>query len=147
MEGAQPDTMILLGTESIMFGDTDASGIGHYLAQLRLFERAEYFFMKAIGVHPPERDLGVHYPRVHLEVDYLSPVHYGDEVELSAGVERIGTSSYTLAIAIRNVTTQAAAMRGHLTVVTVSRETGRPIPIPDPLRTALNRYRNTDGTP
>lgn len=133
--------MITVGYDEVMFSDTDASGIGHFVHQLRLFERAEYGLMEAIDHSLPvlfsETSLAV--PRVHLEVDYRSPLRYGNRLELKAGISRIGGTSYTIAIEVFNLTTGRVAMTGNIVVVIIDKTTQRPVTIEEGLRKALER--------
>ncbi|AEJ39831.1 thioesterase superfamily protein [Sulfobacillus acidophilus TPY] len=134
--------MTLEETDIVMMGETDASGIGHFIGQLRLLERAEFYFMKAIGL-PYHADMFDDYllPRVHLDVDYLDPLHFADQVQYDVTVSRIGRTSFTLAITVRRLPDAVDAMRGAITLVLLDAKTGRPTPLPDPWRRQLARYQ------
>ncbi|MBI0378663.1 acyl-CoA thioesterase [Streptomyces albiflaviniger] len=71
--------------------DTDASGHYHNAAVVRFVEAAEAALMRERGV--------VGYfgaaPRVRYEVDFASPLWFGQEVTTVLAVERVGTSSMT----------------------------------------------------
>ena len=137
--------MIFQGYDTVMFGDVDASGIGHFAHQVRFLERAEFLFMQHVNLPPREWFLA-HYlfPRVHLEVDYTSPLHFGDEMRLDVQVGHLGTSSYSLAINVFNLTTQKMSMKAKLVMVVLDPKTERPTPIPQNLREAFTPYLATD---
>ncbi|MBX5467196.1 MAG: acyl-CoA thioesterase [Firmicutes bacterium] len=127
--------------EPVMFRDTDATGIGHYLGMLRFLERGEYALMEAIGVL--NRSLlqeRYHFPRVHLSVNYRHPIRFGDRLRVRTWVQRIGTTSYTLGMEVTNPAREQLCFDAEITVVVVDPETMRPVPIPEPLRAALAQH-------
>jgi 4-hydroxybenzoyl-CoA thioesterase len=86
-----------LFTTSILvrFGDLDAAGIAYYPNLVNfLHEAFEDFFAGHVGRPYPEvyRE-GLGFPTVKVEMEFLSPVHYGDRVDISVTVERVGRSS------------------------------------------------------
>src|SRR5260370_34749528 len=117
----------------IRFVDTDASGRIHYTAMLRHFEAAEFEFMRSLG--DPYGSLEGSYPRVHVECDYLSALVCDDLISTAVTVDRVGSTSYTLAFAV-SVEGRAAAKR-KITVVCIDRKAQRPQPIPEPLAESL----------
>lgn len=79
----------------VRFGDLDAAGIAYYPNLVNfLHEAFEDFFAGHVGRPYPEvfRD-GLGFPTVKVEMEFLSPVHYGDHVDIKVTVERIGRSS------------------------------------------------------
>src|SRR5215475_579831 len=105
----------------IRFSDTDLSQRIHYTAMFRHFEAAEQEFLRAIGfsfIGSPElKDIGL--PRVHVECDFSSDLRFDDAVDIDVTVERVGTSSFTLAFAA-SVAGRAAA-KGKITAVCLDR--------------------------
>ena len=50
----------------------------------------------AIGIENPLLDVErIGFPTVHMEVDYLKPLRFGDHVEISLGIQKIGKKSVT----------------------------------------------------
>ncbi|WP_280709401.1 thioesterase family protein [Kitasatospora sp. GP30] len=72
--------------------DTDAAGHHHNSAVVRFVEAAEATLMRACGI---TGYFGAA-PRVRYEVDFTSPLWFGQDVTTILVVERIGTSSLTL---------------------------------------------------
>jgi 4-hydroxybenzoyl-CoA thioesterase len=85
-------------TYPIRFSDVDHAGILYYPRFLHYFHCCfEDFFERGIGVRynhllDVER---IGFPTVHMEVDYLKPLRFGDQVEISLGIQKIGTKSVT----------------------------------------------------
>ncbi len=133
--------MIFHGYDTVMFGDVDGSCIGHFAHQVRFLERAEFLFMEHVKLSPRQWFL-THYlfPRVHLDVDYTSPLHFGDEMRFDVQVGHLGTSSYSLVIDVFNLTTGEISMRTRLVIVVLDPGTKRPTPIPQALVDAFTPY-------
>ncbi|CAG0961744.1 MAG: acyl-CoA thioesterase [Planctomycetes bacterium] len=85
-------------TYPIRFSDVDRAGILYYPRFLHYFHCCfEDFFDRALGI-PYNHALDVErlgFPTVHMEVDYLAPLRFGDKVEITLGVEKLGTKSVT----------------------------------------------------
>ncbi|MBI3680029.1 MAG: acyl-CoA thioesterase [Acidobacteria bacterium] len=123
----------------IRFADTDASQRIHYTAMFRHFEASEQEFLHALGcpyTSHEHRDFG--FPRVHVECDFQSEIRYDDLVDIDVTVDRVGTSSFTLAFAAGVAGRNAA--KGKVTVVCLDRHTERSTPLPARLAEALRRY-------
>jgi 4-hydroxybenzoyl-CoA thioesterase len=121
----------------VRFGDLDAAGIAYYPRLVNfLHEAFEDFFRGHVGRPYPEvfRE-GLGCPTVKLEMEFLSPVHYGDHVDVAVVVEQIGRSSvrirYEGAVAGRSV------FRARNTVVVVDMKTFRATPVPEWLKERL----------
>ena len=70
---------------------------------------------------------------------YLSPVAYPQPLEAGLRVDRLGNSSVTWGIAVFADGADQASAHGSFVHVFVDRESGRPVPIPAPIRDALER--------
>lgn len=125
----------------VRFGDLDAAGIAYYprLANF-LHEAFEDFFRGHVGRPYPEvfRE-GLGCPTVKLEMEFISPVHYGDQVQIAVVVEDIGRTSvrvrYEASVEGRPVFT------ARNTVVMVEMKSWRPTHVPDWLRVRLEAAR------
>lgn len=121
------------------FADTDASQRIHYTAMFRYFEAAEQEFLRELGLAystEPFRNYG--FPRVHVECDFLSAIHYDDVLDVEVTVDRVGASSYTLAFGAFQGSRLAA--KGKITVVCLDKLTQRSIAIPETLAIALRAH-------
>ena len=125
----------------VRFGDLDPAGIAYYPNLVNyLHEAFEDFFRGHVGRPYPElyRE-GLGFPTVKLEVEYLRPVQYGDQVDLAVVVEHVGRSSvrlrYEASVQGRPVFT------GRNVVVTVNLKTFETLPVPGWLRERLEAAR------
>jgi YbgC/YbaW family acyl-CoA thioester hydrolase len=125
----------------VRFGDLDAAGIAYYPRLVNfLHEAFEDFFRGHVGRPYPEVfGEGLACPTVKLEMEFQSPVHYGDQVDIGVAVEHVGRTSvrmrYDGSVGGRPV------FRARNTVVMVDMKTFRSIPVPGWLRERLEAAR------
>jgi acyl-CoA thioesterase FadM len=125
---------ILGMTEIVLWAETDASGSFHFTAPLRWAEDAEHALLRAAGGDPGA------FPRRAVNSSYLRPLRAGDKYTVDIGVERIGSSSITYWW--RVLSGDAVCVEGGHTAVHLD-ATGRPVPVPDSLRSALEPHVRT----
>jgi 4-hydroxybenzoyl-CoA thioesterase len=121
----------------VRFGDLDAAGIAYYPRLVNfLHEAFEDFFRGHVGRTYPEvfRE-GLASPTVKLEMEFLSPVHYGDQVDIGVSIEHIGRTS--VRIRYEGSVKGTPVFRARNTVVMVDMKTFRSIPVPAWLRERL----------
>lgn len=126
----------------VPFVDVDASQRIHYTAMFRYMEVAEHTLMRELGVPYATTLRGLAYPRVHLDCDFRGAIQFDDVLTVTARVERIGTSSWTVGFVARNTSTATngdapVVAEGHMTIVAMDPATDRPTPIPEELRRPL----------
>lgn len=118
----------------VRFGDLDAAGIAYYPNLVDFLHQAfEDFFAGHVGRPYPEvyRE-GIGFPTVKVEMEFLSPVHYGDRVEIKVTIERIGRSS--VQIRYEGSVGGYPVFRARNVAVVVDMRTFRSMPLPPWLR-------------
>ena len=113
--------------------DTDAGGRIHFTSAFKWAEEAETELMRKVGV------LGNrwgNFPRRKVEAEYLKVLRFDDEIEVRLRVDNVGRTSVTYAWAIAK--DGEPHVKGRHTVVYVDAD-GRPAPLDDALRAALDR--------
>ncbi len=78
---------------------------------------------------------------VETHCQYFSPIAFPDVAHAGLRVARIGRSSVRYEIGVFRNDEPRAAAQGHFVHVYVARATGRPAPLPDRLRSALEPLR------
>lgn len=137
-------------TIRVPFVDVDASQRIHYTAWFRYMEFAEHQMMRDLGIpYSGSGALGdCNYPRVHLEADFAGAIVYDDLLQVEAAVERVGTSSWTVAFAARHAPGTSKAgddenakplATGKMTIVCMDPRTQRATPLPEELRDRLRQ--------
>ena len=86
-------------TRRIEFADTDMAGIVHFSNFFRFMEFAEVEFLRSRGLNVKMEWEGQHigFPRVAAACDFIKPVTFGDVVDITVTIDRIGTKSVTYA--------------------------------------------------
>jgi YbgC/YbaW family acyl-CoA thioester hydrolase len=81
----------------IEFADTDLSGLVHFSRFFVFMETAEHEFLRSLGaeVHMRYEGHEIGWPRVKATCEYLSPIGFGDEIEIRVLVNRKGSKSMT----------------------------------------------------
>jgi YbgC/YbaW family acyl-CoA thioester hydrolase len=110
--------------------DTDASTLIHFTAVFRWVEAAEMELYRKLGL----LDGAVRLPRRQVEAEYLLPIRFDDELEVTLRVERVGTSSVTYTWDA--VLGGEVAARGRFTAVHTG-PTGRAEPLPERAKALL----------
>lgn len=75
---------------------------------------------------------GVRFVTVRTEIDYRSPLHLGDTVEVSTRVEKIGNTSATFRQVVARSGGTRPAAEARVVIVFTDAQTGEPVPVPQP---------------
>lgn len=75
---------------------------------------------------------GLGFPSVKIEIEFLSPVHYGEHVKVAVSVLKVGRSSVQLEYAAS--VDGRAVFEARQVAVVVDMKTFKPVPLPDWLR-------------
>jgi 4-hydroxybenzoyl-CoA thioesterase len=132
-----------LFTTSILvrFGDLDAAGIAYYPNLVNfLHEALEDFFAGHVGrTYPEVFGAGLGSPTVKVEMEFLSPVRYGDHVQIAVVTEHVGRSSVRMRY--EGSVQGRPVFMARNTMVIVDMATFRPTTIPEWLKEKLESAR------
>jgi acyl-CoA thioester hydrolase len=121
----------------VYYEDTDAGGVVFYANYLKFFERARTEWLRALGIgqHELARVHGCVFVVRHVEIDYLKPAKLDDSLLLRSSITRIGGAS----LSFRQQAWRDGQMlaESNITVVCVGLQTLRPMPLPEPVASAL----------
>lgn len=84
---------------NLTWAETDAAGHNHFSAAVRWLEEGEHDLWRSLGLV----EIIPAVPRVHLDIDYRDRIFFGDTIEVTTGIVRVGTTSATFATAISHV--------------------------------------------
>ena len=133
----------------VPFHDVDSTKRIHFTAMLRYWELAEHELMRSVGFPYVAALEDIAFPRVHISCDFRRAIGYDDELIITAHIEHVGRSSWTVAFTARfaqevNAETQGdkavaggVAAQGQMTIVAMDPQTERAISLPEDLRHAL----------
>jgi len=92
------------------------------------------WMIRHAGLDPQGDVIGV---CVASSCDFRAPASYPEELEVAIGVGRLGGTSVTWDLDILRAGTDDAIAHGSFTHVFVDQASRRPVPVPDPIRTAI----------
>ncbi len=129
----------------VYYEDTDAGGIVFYANYLKFFERARTEWLRSLGFNQQALldTLGILFVVKKAEIEYHAPAKLDDELKLIVVVERLGGASMQVRQEAWRVEGEQVHLlaAGTVTVVCVGKESFRPCPIPDHMRTKF-RHAN-----
>lgn len=125
-------TAPFLVLERVRWADVDLVGIMRFSAVTRLVELAEQEMLRAAGLPYGEilNAPQIWMPRRHLEIEYFSPARLDDELALVTYVSRLGDTSLTVNVDVRQHATGQLVATAAMVVVCVRADsfTKRPLP-------------------
>jgi 4-hydroxybenzoyl-CoA thioesterase len=118
----------------VRFADLDAAGIAYYPNLVNFLHVAlEDFFAGHVGrTYPEVFGSGLGSPTVKVEMEFVSPVRYGDHVEVTVATEQVGKTSVRMRYEGRVGGQRVFEARN--TMVIVDMKDFRPVEIPAWLR-------------
>lgn len=128
-------------TMPIRFGDEDHARIVYFPRFLHFFHCAFEDFFGDNGI-PYRESLETDqtgWPAVHVDVDFQSPLRFGDTFEVDVWVKELGNKSATFAY--RGRTEGRDVATAHITVACIDMGTFRAQPIPDKYRALFEAHR------
>ncbi len=122
--------------------DTDMAGILYFARQFRFAHDALEEFMESEGLSFQHLFHKEHYVFVivHAEADYLTPLKIGDLLEVHLGIEKVGSSSFTVSYQIYKTGRTALVGSAKTVHVTLDSKTRMKIPMPATLRHKLLKH-------
>ncbi|MHB1091782.1 tol-pal system-associated acyl-CoA thioesterase [Thiobacillus sp.] len=123
----------------VYWEDTDAGGVVYYANYLKFMERARSEWLRASGF---EQDIlrdeaGIVFVVRRVEIDYLSPARFNEQLEVSVALHEAGRASLGVRQELMRGTTRLA--EAVVTLACVDAVRFKPVRIPEPLHQALVR--------
>jgi 4-hydroxybenzoyl-CoA thioesterase len=124
----------------VRFGDADPAGLVYYPVIFHYFHIAlEEFFAARCGISYDRliADERLGFPTVKSEAEFFVPMVYGDEVDVSVLVSRIGRSSAVFEYRATRAQDGTLCARSTQVQVAMNMDTRRAVPIPEKYREAM----------
>jgi len=124
----------------VYYEDTDAGGVVYYANYLKFMERARTEWLRQIGFEQDQllAQQRVLFPVRRVEVDYLKPARFNDEINVHSRITALGAVSIEFEHDIVRAD-GTTLCRGRVTVACVDADSFRPRPIPDPIQAEIKR--------
>jgi acyl-CoA thioester hydrolase len=126
---------------SVRFRDCDAMGHVNHAVYLTYFEQGRLTFWRELTGSPSPHTRVI---IARAECDYVSPAHFGDDLEVRLSIGDIGRSSFGLIYEIVHAGSERLVARGKTVMVSYDYEKGAPIPLPTATRDLLQQLKGSD---
>jgi len=133
----KPETYPLSTIVPTRFRDLDTLGHLNNVAIGSFYEEGRAHLNRTALPAKLRRAEGVRVLIADVHIAYLAEAHYPGDIDVRAGISRIGTSSYTIALALF----QNGDCVGTCETVLVCTDANGARALPDPVREALERMR------
>ena len=133
--------------EYVRWSDVDYAGVIFYGAYVRFFEIAETELFRDAGIPYSKvfERFDVWLPRAHLDCDFHYPARLDDRLRVAAYFTKFGRTSISLSFDVLHVAAGVLAASAHEVLVCADRKALKPRPLPDELRSLLERFCLTSG--
>jgi acyl-CoA thioester hydrolase len=121
----------------VYWEDTDAGGVVYYANYLKFMERARSEWLRALGFEQDvlRDEAGVVFVVRRVEVDYLLPARFNDQLDVSVALLELGRASLVLTQSLSRGDTRLVAAQVTLACVDATRF--KPVKIPAPILQVL----------
>lgn len=123
----------------VQFAETDLAGQVHFSMMFRYMEEAEHALWRSLGLTIAERGSDMGWPRISASMDFRSPLHFEDEMEVRLRVAALKTRTIEYECTI--VCGERVIATGRMTSICVRRDDDgqfRAAEIPEKVAALLN---------
>ena len=122
----------------VYWEDTDAGGVVYYANYLRFLERARSEWLRALGFEQDalRDEAGVVFVVRRVEIDYLSPARFNDQLDVSVSLHEAGRASFNVKQTLTRGSTRLVSAQ--VTLACVDAVRFKPVKIPAPILQALD---------
>lgn len=134
-----PETGGIWHAHRVSYGETDTMGVLYYAEYMHVFERARSSFIRSHGMsYKVVEERGIYLPVREAYCRYRSPARYDDLTWVRAWISGWGRASVTFSYEFFAEDKKALLATG-MTQHAVVDPNGRPVPVPEWLKEALQR--------
>jgi acyl-CoA thioester hydrolase len=121
----------------VYWEDTDAGGVVYYANYLKFMERARSEWLRSFGFEQDalREEAGVVFVVRRVEIDYLSPARFNEQLEVSVNLHEAGRASLSVRQELMRGSDRLA--EAVVTLACVDAARFKPVKIPEPLLQAL----------
>ena len=125
----------------VYYEDTDSGGVVYYANYLKFMERARTEWLRQFGFEQDEliHNEGVIFAVRSVQVDYLLPARFNDELSVSARLIEQGRASLTIEQKITRVADSSLLCKGSVKIVSLRPDSFKPCAIPDQIKQQINQ--------
>ena len=130
-------------TYRVSWADTDAAEVVHFSNYFRFFERAEEEMYQQLGFTFNDfvQKYSLWLPRVEAFCRFKAPAKFGDTLEVSLTVSKIGEKSVKHTFTITRKKDKQPIAEGYVILVAADKKLGRAVAIPKDIIEKLETYK------
>lgn len=122
----------------VRFRDTDMLGHVNHASYLTYMEEARLEFLKKIGIEV--KSTGYTIVLVGLKVDYMKQGYFGQILDVSTTISKVGRTSFTLINHIVEKESNELITKAEVTIVYYDIDNEKSVEIPDALKDKLKEH-------
>jgi len=122
---------------TVRFADLDPQGHVNNAVYLTYLESARLGYYEKAGTWQREAGMKTGMVVAHIDIDYLAPIFFGQDIQVGLKLARLGHKSFTLAFVIETVPGKTPLARGTSVMVPYDSTIGESIPVPPDWREKL----------
>ena len=125
----------------VYYEDTDTGGVVYYANYLKFMERARTEWLRHLGFEQDEliHNDGVIFAVRSVQVDYLLPARFNDELSVSAALIAQGRASLTIEQQIVRPADNSLLCKGKVKIVSLRPDSFKPCAIPEQIKQQINQ--------
>jgi len=122
----------------VRYADTDTMRVVYYANYFVWFESGRIELLRSRGiVYRDIEEMGIFIPVVEAKAHYRAPARFDDELLVRTRVKEMGNTSITFENEVYRLPSMDLLCTGHTVHVVVGKD-GKPLPIPETLRSRLS---------
>jgi acyl-CoA thioester hydrolase len=115
---------------TVRFADLDPQGHVNNAVYLTYLESARLGYYEKAGIWGREAGMKTGMVVAHIDIDYLAPIFFGQDIQVGVRLARLGQKSFTLAFLIETVPGKVPLARATSVMVAYDSATEQSIPVP-----------------
>lgn len=131
---------------TVRFADLDPQGHVNNAVYLTYLESARLGYYELVGIWGREEGIKTGMVVAHIDIDYLAPIFFGQEIQVGLKLARLGNKSFTLEYVIETVPGKVPLARGTSVMVPYDSITGNSILIPPDWRVKILHFEGGSET-
>ena len=130
---------------TVRFADLDSQGHVNNAVYLTYLESARLGYYEQAGIWRRETGVNTGMVVAHIDIDYLAPIFFGQDIRVGLRLARLGHKSFSLAFLIESVPGGVSLASGTSVMVPFDSEREESIPIPPEWRQKILEFEQREG--
>ncbi len=130
---------------TVRFADLDFQGHVNNAVFLTYVESARLGYYEQAGIWRRESGVNTGMVVAHIDIDYLAPIFFGQEIRVGLRLARLGHKSFTLAFLIETIPGRVPLASGTSVMVAYDRKSEKSIPIPPEWHEKIIEFEQREG--